>query len=54
MFGSDLTSYYNKDPKLFEDITKMVAYENVLKCNRNLPDLDDVRNDIRKWYKAIQ
>ena len=54
MFGSDLTSYYNKDPKLFEDITKMVAYENVLKCNRNLPDLDDVRNDIRKWYEAIQ
>ena len=54
MYGSDLTSYYNKDPKLFEDITKMVAYENVLKCNRNLPDLDDVKNDIRKWYKAIQ
>lgn len=50
----DLNSYYNQDPDLFINIASMVAYEHILKNNGKLPPVDDVRNDIRKWYKSIQ
>ena len=52
----DLEAYYNQDPELFKDIASMVATDPVVKCNGvlNNVDPDEVRNGIRKWYKAIQ
>ena len=52
----DLEAYYNQDPELFKDIASMVATDPVVKCNGVLNNVDDdeVRNGIRKWYKAIQ
>jgi hypothetical protein len=50
----DLEGYKNQDANMFNLITEMVAYEQILKNNGKLPPLDDVLGGIRKWYKSIQ
>ena len=50
----DLENYKNQDANMFNLITEMVAYEQILKNNGKLPPLDDVLGGIRKWYKSIQ
>ena len=50
----DLEGYKNQDANMFNLITEMVAYEQILKNNGKLPPLDDVLDGIRKWYKSIQ
>jgi hypothetical protein len=51
----DLQSYYNQDPDLFRNITRMVAYEHIQNNNGKIPSSpDDVIADIRKWYEFIQ
>ena len=50
----DLEGYKNQDADMFNLITEMVAYEQILKNNGKLPPLDDVLDGIRKWYNSIQ
>lgn len=53
-YYKDLENYMNQDANMFNLITEMVAYEQLLKNNKKLPPLDDVLDGIRNWYKSIQ
>ena len=51
---TDLLCYSKQDVEMFNLIIEMVAYEQILKNNGELPSLDDVLDGIRNWYKSIQ
>ena len=50
----DLKCYKNQDANMYNLITEMVAYEQILKNNGKLPPLNDVYEGIMYWYKSIQ
>ena len=54
IYHEDLKCYKNQDANMYILITEMVAYEQILKNNGNLPPLDDVYEGVMKWYKSIQ
>lgn len=53
-YHEDLKCYKNQDANMYNLITEMVAYEQILKNNGKLPPLADVYDGIMYWYKSIQ